>query len=69
VRVLRGGLSELKRAVLDTPPVVVFRTAAERDAERFRAEARVELPRRIAEARGQSNRPKPVVKTIKGGCS
>jgi rhodanese-related sulfurtransferase len=69
VRVLRGGLSGLKRTVLDTPPAASFRTAAERDAERFRAEARLELPRRIAEARGQTSRPKPVVKTIKGGCS
>jgi len=69
VRVLRGGLSELQRAVLDAPPAAPMTTAAERDAERFRAEARVELPRRIAEAKGQSNRPKPVVKVIKGGCS
>lgn len=69
VRVLRGGLSELKRTVLDAAPAATFRTAAESDAERFRAEARLELPRRIAEARGQTSRPKPVVKAIKGGCS
>jgi rhodanese-related sulfurtransferase len=69
VRVLRGGLAELRRTILDAPPSSTLRTAAERDAERFRAEARLELPRRIAEAKGQTSRPKPVVKTIKGGCS
>jgi rhodanese-related sulfurtransferase len=69
VRVLRGGLAELRRTILDAPAMATVRTAAERDAERFRAEARRELPRRIAEAKGQTSRPKPVVKTIKGGCS
>ena len=69
VRVLRGGLAELKRTVLGPPPATPFRTAAEVDAQRFRAEARLELPRLIAEARGQTSRPKPVVKPIKGGCS
>jgi rhodanese-related sulfurtransferase len=69
VRVLRGGLAELRRTILDAPPAATIRTAAERDTERFRAEARLELPRRIAEAKSQSNRPKPVAKTIKGGCS
>jgi rhodanese-related sulfurtransferase len=69
VRVLRGGLRELRRTVLeDTHPATV-RTAAEIDAQRFHAQARVDLPRLIAEAKGQTNRPKPVVKTIKGGCS
>ena len=69
VRVLRGGLAELRRTILDAPATAIVRTAAERDAERFRAEARLELPRRIAEAKGQTSRPKPVVKAIKGGCS
>jgi rhodanese-related sulfurtransferase len=69
VRVLRGGLAELKRTILEEPRAVVLRTAAEQDAARFRAEARDGLPKLIAEARGQSGRPKPVVKTIKGGCS
>jgi rhodanese-related sulfurtransferase len=69
VRVLRGGLTALRRTILDAPPAAVIRTAAEQDAERFRAEARVGLPKLIAETKGQSNRPKPVVKAVKGGCS
>lgn len=69
VRVLRGGLAGLRRTVLESAPAAAVRTAAEIDAERFHAEARAELPKRIAEARGQSSRPKPVVKTVKGGCS
>lgn len=70
VRVLRGGLAALRRDVLESAPAsATIRTAAEADAERFRAEARAELPKRVAEARGQSSRPKPVVKTVKGGCS
>ncbi len=69
VRVLREGLAELRRTILDAPPAATLRTAAEKDAERFRAEARLELPRRIAEARGQTSRPQPVVKAIKGRCS
>lgn len=36
-------------------------TAAEIDAQRFRAEAWAGLPRLIAEAKGLSTRPKPVV--------
>jgi rhodanese-related sulfurtransferase len=71
VRVLRGGLSELRRAFLDGPgaPAAPPRTAAEVDAQRFRAEARAGLPPLIAEAKGLSTRPKPVVKAVKGGCS
>jgi hypothetical protein len=69
VRVLRGGLAALRRTILEAAPPVSLRTAAEIDAERFRSQARAELPRLIAEARGQSSRPKPVVKAVKGGCS
>ncbi len=70
VRVLRGGLSALRRDILESVPAgTTIRTAAEADAERFRAEARAGLPKLIAEARGQSSRPKPVVKAVKGGCS
>lgn len=71
VRVLRGGLSELRRTFLDGPgaPASAPRTPAEVDAQRFRAEARAGLPRLIAEAKGLSTRPKPVVKAVKGGCS
>jgi hypothetical protein len=71
VRVLRGGLAGLRRTLLepaDGPPAVM-RTAAEVDAQRFRAQVRAELPKLIAEAMGRSDRPKPVVKAIKGGCS
>jgi rhodanese-related sulfurtransferase len=69
VRVLRGGLDELRHTILDAVPSGAPRTAAEVDARRFRAQARAELPRLIAEAKGLSSRPRPVVKTIKGGCS
>jgi rhodanese-related sulfurtransferase len=71
VRVLRGGLSELRRTFLEgsDAPSSALRTAAEIDAQRFRSEARVALPRLIMEAKGLSRRPRPVVKTIKGGCS
>ena len=68
VRVLRGGLAGCA-APSSTPPSPPLLTAADVDAERFRAQARAELPKLIAEARGQSSRPKPVVKTVKGGCS
>jgi rhodanese-related sulfurtransferase len=70
VRVLHGGLSGLRRTILESAPSsATLRTAAEVDAERFRAEARAGLPKLIAEARGQSDRPKPIVKAVKGGCS
>jgi hypothetical protein len=71
VRVLRGGLAELRRTILESgeaPPAAV-RTAAEVDAQRFHAQVRAELPRLIDEAKGRSDRPKPVVKAVKGGCS
>jgi hypothetical protein len=69
VRVLSGGLAALRRTILEAAPPVSLRTAAEIDAERFRSQARADLPKLIAEARGQSSRPKPVVKAVKGGCS
>jgi rhodanese-related sulfurtransferase len=69
VRVLRGGLSGLRRTILEAAPSVSVRTAAEIDAERFRTQARTELPKLIAESGGHSSRPKPAVKTVKGGCS
>jgi 3-mercaptopyruvate sulfurtransferase SseA len=71
VRVLRGGLAGLRRTILEATdePSTALLTPAEADARRFHAEVRAELPRLVAEARGQSSRPKPLVKAIKGGCS
>ena len=68
VRVLEGGLAELRRTILEYEPVALAATAAERDADRFRSEARVLLAKRIADAQGLSSRPKKVAKKVKGGC-
>lgn len=69
VRVLQGGLAEFRRSILDYEPAGPATTAAQGDSDRFRAEARVLLAKRIADAKGLSSRPKKVVKKIQGGCS
>ncbi len=69
VRVLRGGLAELRQTILD------FRAdgpapsdAAGADAYRFRTEARDLLTKRIAEGRNHPARPVKVVRKVQGGC-
>jgi rhodanese-related sulfurtransferase len=69
VRVLQGGLAELRRTILEHESTGAVGTAAERDTDRFRSEARVDLARMISDAKAHSTRPKKVVKKIQGGCS
>jgi len=69
VRVLQGGVAELRRAILDYQPGSPPSTAAERDRDRFRSEARVVLAKRIADSKAGSATPKKAVKKIQGGCS
>jgi rhodanese-related sulfurtransferase len=69
VRVLQGGLVGLRQAILEYQPGDLGTTAAERDRDRFRAEARVLLAKKIAEAKGRGVAPKKPVRKIQGGCS
>ncbi len=69
VRVLQGGVAELRRAILEYQPGGGAVTSAERDRDRFRSEARVQLAQRIAESRAGAVAPKRPVKKIQGGCS
>jgi hypothetical protein len=67
-RPLQGGLAEFRTTILEFKPERAPADAAEADAYRFRAEARVLLAKRIAEAQGHEARPKKTVKKIQGGC-
>jgi hypothetical protein len=69
VSVLQGGLAELRRTILDYEPAGPVTSAADKDTDRFRSDARVQLTRRIADAKAPSSRPKKIVKKIQGGCS
>jgi rhodanese-related sulfurtransferase len=69
VRVLQGGLAELRRTILDYAPAGPVTGAAEKDTDRFRSEARVLLVKKIADAKAPTSRLQKVVKKIQGGCS
>ncbi|HUL80377.1 MAG TPA: YeeE/YedE thiosulfate transporter family protein [Vicinamibacteria bacterium] len=69
VRMLQGGVAELRRAILDYQPTGAPRNASESDRDRFRSEARVRLAERIAKAKAGSAAPRKAVKKIQGGCS
>jgi rhodanese-related sulfurtransferase len=65
VRVLEGGVSLLRRSILDYRP---GDAPAGSDLARFRGEARELLAQRIAEAKGHGIKPKKIIKKIQGGC-
>lgn len=69
VRVLDGGVDGLREGILDFAPTLPPASAAERDAYRFRSEARVTLARMIAETKDKPAPVKKVVRKIQGGCS
>jgi rhodanese-related sulfurtransferase len=68
LRVLQGGVVELRHSILEFTPSHPPADAAEADTYRFRAEARQGLTARIAAAKMQASKPKPATKKIAGGC-
>jgi hypothetical protein len=69
VRILDGGVSALRRAVLEFEPKRPPASAAEADTHRFRAEARLALAQMIADAKSRPAPLKRAARKIQGGCS
>ncbi len=68
IRVLQGGISDMQAAILNFQQPAGKATPDLADTYHFRAKARELLAKMIDENKSASNRPKPAVKKIQGGC-